>query len=494
MNNILNIIKDESLSYQQKMINLAKEAENSINPLHINNDTKDLIEKDIICDLSEGKAPFIPRYILPDYNKFMIQGSKFLGLNPPENLLEAVNNLLIIYSHVPSVTSFPVYLGNIDTLLEPFIENKNEDYKIIKMFLKNIDRTLTDAFVHANIGPKETKAGKLILRAERELRNTVPNLTLKYNNSTPDSFAIEAIKTSFETSKPYFANHDMFVTNFGKEYGIASCYNGLLIGGGSYTLVRLNLKKLAEESYSYNDFLLKLDKAIYNMNSLIDERIRFIVEESSFFKNNFLIKEKLVSLEKFTAMFGIFGLAECVNVLLFNDNKKEIYGKDKRANELGVKIINHIEKIVNKHINKYAKGTDNKFLLHAQSGIASDTDVSPGCRIPIGDELDIYSHIKQASLFHKKFPSGISDIFTFEETVKKNPDYILDIIKGSMKEGIRMFSFYISNSDLIRITGYLVKKSEIEKLENNNNVLKGTEGLGKESIYNQKILNRLERK
>lgn len=53
----------------------------------------------------------------------------------------------------------PVYLGNIDYLLEPFINNEEEAYLSIKLFLKHIDATITDAFCHANIGPLETKSG-----------------------------------------------------------------------------------------------------------------------------------------------------------------------------------------------------------------------------------------------------------------------------------------------------------------------------------------------
>ena len=41
---------------------------------------------------------------------------------------------------------------------------------------------------------------------------------------------------------------------------------------------------------------------------------------------------------------------------------------------------------------------------------------------------------------------------------------ILAIIKGSLARGLRYFSGYLENNDVVRVTGYLVKKSEIEKL------------------------------
>ena len=48
---------------------------------------------------------------------------------------------------------------------------------------------------------------------------------------------------------------------------------------------------------------------------------------------------------------------------------------------------------------------------------------------------------------------------------EKTPEAILPIIKGSFGRGLRYFSGYLENCDVVRVTGYLVKKSEIEKLK-----------------------------
>ena len=66
--------------------------------------------------------------------------------------------------------------------------------KMLKLFLTQMDRTILDSFSHANIGPRETKAGRLLLEAEKELENAVPNLSFKYDEDiTPDDFALKAI-------------------------------------------------------------------------------------------------------------------------------------------------------------------------------------------------------------------------------------------------------------------------------------------------------------
>ncbi|SHJ64327.1 YjjI family glycine radical enzyme [Tepidibacter formicigenes] len=494
MGNILDIIKDTSLTYEQKVLSLAREAENSLNVLNISKEAQEYREEGIICDLFEGNAPYRPRYIVPDYEKFIKNGSEFLGLKPPKDIWEAINSLLILYKHVPSITSFPVYVGNIDTLLDSFIEDENEAYKAIKLFLTHIDRTLTDSFCHANIGPKDTKAGRLILKAERELQNSIPNITIKYSKDTSDNFALDAINTALVTAKPSFANHEIFSSEFG-EYGIVSCYNGLNIGGGSYTLVRLNLADLAKKAENINDFInLVLPDAVKRMAGYMDERVGFLVNESGFFESSFLVREGLIVKDKFTAMFGMFGLAECVNHFIDSNSQEDRFGHGEYANELGLKIIAKLEEEVNKHNNPYCKVSGGKYLLHAQVGIDTDRGISPGCRIPIGEEPQIHQHLIQSAKFHKFFSSGIGDIFNFDSMAKKNPEFILDIIKGAFKENMRYFSLYSTDCDVIRITGYLVKKSEIEKLDRGEQVLRDTVALGLGSVKNNKILERKVRK
>ncbi|MGV8980962.1 YjjI family glycine radical enzyme [Clostridium sp.] len=495
MDNILEIIKNGTLTYEQKVLTLARAAENSIDVLTIKKDTQKLRDEGIICDLFEGHAPYRPRYIVPNYEKFMKNGSEFLGLTPPKDIWEATNSLLILYRHVPSITSFPVYVGNIDDLLEPFVVNEEEAFHAIKLFLTHIDRTITDSFCHANIGPKDSKAGRLILKAERELQNAIPNLTLKYSIDTPDDFAIDAINTALITAKPSFANHEMFFKEFDGNYAIASCYNGLTIGGGSYTLSRLNLAGLCKKAKDEDEFInLILPDAVEKMAEYMQERIKFIVEESGFFETNFLVREGLIDKENFTGMFGMFGLAECVNYFIDSSKLENRFGHGKIANDLGYRIIEKLEVEVNKHNDPHCNITKGKYLLHAQVGIDSDTGISPGCRIPMGDEPDLMQHIIQSAKFHKFFPSGIGDVFNFDSTVKSNPKYLLDIIKGAFAHQMRYFSAYSSDSDVIRITGYLVKRSEMEKLQKGQQVLQDTVALGLGSVLNQKILERKIRK
>ncbi len=187
-------------------------------------------------------------------------------------------------------------------------------------------------------------------------------------------------------------------------------------------------------------------------------------------------------------------MAECVNHLLNAVEQKDRYGHGEEANKLGYTIIETLSNEVNKHKNKYCMGADGRFLLHAQVGIAADVGISPGCRIPIGEEPELHEHILQSAVFHKFFPSGISDVFSFDKTVKQNPQYILDIIKGAFNQNMRYFPFYSTDSDVVRITGYLVKRSDLEKLSSGEAVLVDTVQWGLGAVNNQKVLDRKVRK
>ena len=107
----------------------------------------------------------------------------------------------------------------------------------------------------ADIGPKATRAGYLILEVQAELENAIPNISMKYDPEiTDDDFALVCVKCALKTAKPSFANHRMFKNELGENYVIASCYNGLLLGGGAYTLCRLILGHIAERSAGIEDF------------------------------------------------------------------------------------------------------------------------------------------------------------------------------------------------------------------------------------------------
>lgn len=490
---ILQTITSEKLTYEQKLKTLANIAENELDVLNIPERTKYYFSTGAINDLFEGNAPYRPRYMMPDYEKYLRNGSKFLRVDPAKNLDDAIFNLMIIYHHVPSITSFPVYLGSLDKLLEPYIEGYTDEEikEKLRHFLKFLDRTIDDSFCHANLGPEETRIGNLLLEVEEELQDTVPNLTIKYDKDiTPDSFMEKAILCSLKCSNPAICNDKANIEYYEGGYGISSCYNILPVGGGAYTLTRITLTKLANETKDIEKFInVILPECLKLIADYENERVKFIVERSNFFNSSFLVKEGLISKDRFVPMFGVTGLAECVNSLLKDQNLR--YGKDKEANNLGIRIMDKIEEVVKTFNAEYSPLTDGHFVLHAQVGLDSDLGITSGVRIPVGEEPEsFFDHLRHSAKYHHYFPAGVGDIFPIADNVKQNPKALLDIVKGAFDLGVHYMSFYSANTDLVRITGYLVKRSEMDKFDKGEAVIKQTTHLGSPNYKVNKLKDR----
>ena len=245
---IQSIVTDSNLNPKQKNLFLALEAESHLPYMDISEPVVKAMDEGILCDMYEGHAPFKPRYVLPDYAKFLQQGSEYLELEPAKDFDDAINLLTIIYHHVPSVTNIPVYLGQLDDVLMPYIGSLSEEqiYQKLKRFWIILDRTLPDAFMHVNIGPKDNVVCRTILRVDAELKQIAPNLTFMYDPKiTSDDLLRQATANICECSKPHIANYPMHAASYGdKRFGIVSCYNSLPLAGGSNTLVRMNLKEV----------------------------------------------------------------------------------------------------------------------------------------------------------------------------------------------------------------------------------------------------------
>ncbi len=488
----LDILRDAHLEPWQKRNRLASAAEDALPDLPVGPSVHRHLEDGILCTLHEGQAPYRPRYVLPDYGKLLAQGSSYLDLEPARDLFQAVNALLTAYRFVPSITGYPVYLGALDTLLEPFWAAESPDVRerLLELFLVQVDRTLPDAFVHANLGPQETHVGRAVLALERRLKKAVPNLSLKVAPETPEAFLREAVATALETNKPYFVNHPDLAVLWGEDYGIASCYNSLRIGGGSHTLVRLNLSRLARGCPDASTFLeQRLPEAVEALAELINARVRFLVEESRFFEASYLAKEGLISLDRFTAMAAIFGLHECVEALT---NGAQM-GRDSVADALARAVTFKARNLVKAQRAIHCEGSGGRFGFHAQSGIAGDQDASPGIRVKIGSEPDLFRQLKLQAELQQAFDAGVSEIALFDPTASQNLDGVLRIVRGALATGLRILSLGRSDAEVVRISGYLVKRRDLERARLQENLREETVTLGEEAVRNSRILERAVR-
>lgn len=465
------LVTDGTLGYDQKVRRLASLATEMLPYPILSTECQEALDARVICDMFEGNAPFTARYILPDYEKAIRNGLTHLEMPPPTTLDDALAFLMAMYVNVPSVTTYPVYLGDLDKVLAPFVTDEISDAQLdaaLRRFWISIDRILPDAFVHTDLGPGDSRIARSVFRVERSLRQAVPNITLKVDPElTPDDLVEDGVRTVFETGKPHFVNHPMMVADHGERYAAVSCYNSLKIGGGAHTLVRLNLKEVAlrhtaTADPTVDEFLATtLPHYVELTAELAEARIRSLVESQRFYDTHWLATEGLIDIERFSAMFGIFGLAECVNLLMAAQGLDGRYGHDPDADALSRRVVEHVAELVAVRPMPYCEGGGGHCYLHSQSGIDLDHDVTAGTRIPVGDEPGMLEHITTCAPHHHLFASGVSDIFHVDETAVRNPQAVVDIIRGAFVTGMRDFTFNLDSNEFVRITGYLVRKSDL---------------------------------
>ena len=489
------IATDATLSPAQKKHYLALEAENLLPYPALDAETQQALDQRVICDMYEGHAPYKPRYVLPDYSVVLAEGSEYLELPVPQTLDEAINTLMIAYHHVPSVTGIPVFIGRLDQLLLPFCDGVSDQalYDKIKLFWRYLDRTLPDAFMHANIGPTDNRVARAVLRVDAELRQIAPNLTLLYDPAVSgDELLAMASDNIVECCKPHIANHPVHAAAFDERgYGIVSCYNVLPIAGGASTLTRVNLKEVALRSSSEEDFFATQLPHYLDLNfRLTQSRIDYLFDQSSFFQG-FLIEEGWIEPGRFTAMFGVFAMAEAVNALQDRAGRTGRYGFDDAANALGHRISRVLaEAVASRPLHNAWRG---RALLHAQAGLSDDAETTPGVRIPYGTEPDPVTHVEALSPHHQYYPSGISEILTVDESIRNNPEAIQQLCKGAFARGFREFTVNVASNDLVRVTGYMVRLSDIRKFNELQGSRTNTTVLGAEAADVTGILDRKPR-
>jgi YjjI family glycine radical enzyme len=442
----------------------------------------------------EGHSPYKPRYVLPDYAVLLRNGSCHLELPPPRTLDEAINTLMIAYHHVPSVTGMPVYIGQLDDLLLPFCDGVDDEelHRKIRLFWRYLDRTLPDAFMHANIGPTDNRVARAILVVDAELKQVAPNLTFLYDPAVSGEAILRLCTDNIiACSKPHIANHPLHAAvSDAPGYGIVSCYNALPLGGGAATLGRMNLKAVAERSRGAEEFLAVCLPHYARLLVRLMRARAARLEESGFY-SSFLVQEGWLARDRFTAMFGIFAMAEAVNHLQDLAGRSGRYGHDAAANALGVRISETLAGLV--AIEPMPGVWRQRAMLHSQAGLSTDAGLTPGVRIPYGTEPDPVAHVQALRGHHRHYPSGVSEILTLDETVRANPEAVFQLAKGALDMGFREFTANVAGNDLVRVTGYMIRLSDVSRHREGREGRTNTTALGAEAAALTGILDRRPR-
>lgn len=449
---LLNIMANPRLTFNQRLKNMARLAENSADLVRYSDLSGEYFENGVIKDLLDGKTPCRARYCVPDYELFLKQGSEFLELEPPADIWEAVGNLLCLYHNIPSEGGTPVYMGNPDRLLEPYVRDEAEAEKAIRFLLIHVDRTFSNAFCHMNLGPEATRTGQLILRLTKEMKRPCPNLTMLYRPDMPAGYLKLAIETAMTAIKPGFANDLLYRKEMG-NYAVVSGCNALPVGGCGLTQVRLNLNRLPELSGGPEDLLNRiLPRAVTAACDAIDSRSSFIVDDCHYYENNFLYKEGLIKKDRdhTVGLVGFTGLAECVNGVLGLTAAPERFGHGRLANALGQAVMERIRLELDGRQARHGR-----YRLYARAERLGDGTLTEEGQIPAGEEPELFFRLRNFIRLHEGCDAGCGGLFPFDETVKDNPGYLMNILNGAFFQGARYLSFYSDNTGLARVSGRL---------------------------------------
>ena len=159
-------------------------------------------------------------------------------------------------------------------------------------------------------------------------------------------------------------------------------------------------------------------------------------------------------------MFGVFGLAEACRPMQEHEGIGP-YGHDtgERARRAGARAG---RRLVAARPLPYCEGNGGRALLHSQAGLDSDDGFTAGYRIPVGTSRRCSSTCDRHAA-PPLFPSGVSDVLAFDETAARNPE-AWSTSSAALPDRMRDFTFNLDSNDFIRITGYLVRKSDLAKL------------------------------
>ena len=127
-----------------------------------------------------------------------------------------------------------------------------------------------------------------------------------------------------------------------------------------------------------------------------------------------------------------------------------------------VRVVERVAELVAARPMPYCEGGGGRCYLHSQGGIDLDDDVTAGTRIPVGDEppmLEHIMHVRAACTACSRPGSATSSTSTTRPS--RNPRAVVDIIRGAFASGMRDFTFNLDSNEFVRITGYLVRKSDL---------------------------------
>ena len=398
-------MRDGALGYDQKVRRLAALATEALPYPELSEPCRQALDKRIICDMFEGNAPYTPRYVLPDYELAMRNGLDYLELAPPTDLDDALAFLQIMYAHVPSVTTYPVYLGDLDKVLEPFVTDEMSDEELDREAPPFLDRDRPHAA--RRVRPPRPRSARQprhpLDPAGRAL--AAPGGAEHHAQGRPRRHA----GRSGARCRPHRVRNRQAALrqppDDGRRPRRASTPRSAATTRSRSVAARtrwsaLNLKEVALRHTGTRRRLPRLRRCPYYVEltaELAEARIRSLVDDQRFFDTHWLADR---GPDRHRPVLGDVRHLRARRMHQSADGVRRLrprrearYGHDADANALAITIVERVAELVAARPMPYCAGGGGRCFLHSQGGIDIDDAVTAGTRIPVGDEPGMLEHI-----------------------------------------------------------------------------------------------------
>ena len=285
---------------------------------------------------------------------------------------------------------------------------------------------------------------------------------------TPDDFLLDAVRTVFACGKPHFVNHPMMVGDLGERYAAVSCYNSLPIGGGSHTLVRLNLLEVGRQHDGPLESFFDdtLPHYVELTCELIEARIRYLVEEARFFEHSWLVHEGLLASTGSRRCSASSAWPRRSNLLMEREATPGTYGHDDGGQRTSYLVTGTVARLRGRSADAVLRGQRRAVLpprpvghRHRRRRDRRDPDPDRRRAAAVATPAPPSPRTTGSS----RRGSATSSTSTTPRAATPRPSSTSSA--AAFAHGMRDVTFNLDSNDFIRITGYLVRKSDLERID-----------------------------
>lgn len=420
-------------------------------------------------------------------NKKNIYNLNSILHNKPNNFFDALQGILFINQLFWQAGHKLIGLGNLEYNLYPFYKsdkdknNYDDNYfkNLIKEFLLVLhnDYEFKSSLFNGDTGQAivltgENELGKIFIDAVNELELPDPKIVLRCSNKTKEDVYNSSINCLEKgLGCPIFCNDNIIIkamNEFGydfedaKNYSVSACWEPLVPG-----------KSIDCNNFTTLNFLEPLTKIDYEnlvFENVLDkyfELLKIEIDKIIYDAENFEYETSAVLLAFNECKYKYIGITTCgfINLIhslyniknnLLNQNDVDFLNKD--FIELAKLVFNKASNLLySEKIGKIKIGTSSpsyidfsEKCLHTPDG-RKDFDYFK-IHISNDDNKDyssIFMFAKELNYFDNRFNGNIVDLVIDKNTLTKNKNNFIDIIKTAIDIGVFQIQFSVLDSNIL---------------------------------------------